>query len=67
MRRLEESWNLLLLLLLLLTLLVSSLLFNMSTYIYRVASGISMYFKAFPGGLYAQNKILAKYMLDQKQ
>ena len=39
----------------------------MSTYIYRVASGISMYFKAFPGGLYAQNKILAKYMLDQKQ
>ena len=34
MRRLEESWNLLLLLLLLLlTLLVSSLLFNMSTYI----------------------------------
>ena len=38
----------------------------MSTYIYRVASGISMYFKAFPGRLYAQNKILAKYMLDQK-
>ena len=44
----------------------SSLLFIMSIYIYRVASGISMYFKAFPGGLYAQNEILAKYMLDLK-